>query len=464
MRRRSFWFAFIALLMLAVSLSACLPPVPGSPSVGIYPAFAPFVSSCGGTAQLGQPISDPFSTSDNSICQYFENVIICEPANKPDEIYLHNLGQIYNPYPYSDAAVTVDPVFEPLYNTICGPAVLGNPISPRKYNPSLERYEQYFTNGAIYYDQNSTPENARLLPLGRRALDEIHKITPTPGPNLPEDPIPEPFLPALSAATAGLDIGEPLTEAYTAPDGLWEQVYEGAVIFAAADNPHAVGLRPAAWSTNFQTSALYDPNTPYDTNTAVFITVDEATGQGQFVPIIFHTYIMSHGGYAWSGKPISTYILQQGGGYRQCFENYCLDIDLTTGQVSLARSLGDHYIQTVGYAPPVARSVPLTADRVALSFYDSEVSAGQARIVIWALDAKTAAPLAGLSGQIAITQKDGSIVSYPLPLTDATGAASLTLAIPAGYLNGEIVVYTVCLSLPNTDPKCASDGYLVWGQ
>ena len=182
MRRRSFWFAFIALLMLAVSLSACLPPVPGSPSVGIYPAFAPFVSSCGGTAQLGQPISDPFSTSDNSICQYFENVIICEPANKPDEIYLHNLGQIYNPYPYSDAAVTVDPVFEPLYNTICGPAVLGNPISPRKYNPSLERYEQYFTNGAIYYDQNSTPENARLLPLGRRALDEIHKITPPRGP------------------------------------------------------------------------------------------------------------------------------------------------------------------------------------------------------------------------------------------------------------------------------------------
>ncbi|HOD05506.1 MAG TPA: hypothetical protein PKH92_10730, partial [Anaerolineaceae bacterium] len=84
------------------------------------------------------------------------------------------------------------------------------------------------------------------------------------------------------------------------------------------------------------------------------------------------------------------------------------------------------------------------------------------RIVIWALDAKTAAPLAGLSGQIDITQKDGSIVSYPLPLTDAAGAASLTLAIPAGYMNGEIVNYTVCLSLPNTDPKCASDGYLVW--
>ena len=464
MRRRSFLFAFIALLMLAVSLSACLPPVPGTPSVGIYPAFAPFVSSCGGTAQLGQPISEPFSTPDNSICQYFENVAICEPANKPDEIYLHSLGQIYKPDTYEDTGGPVDPVFEPLHNTICGAAVLGSPISSLKYNPSLKSYVQYFTNGAIYYDQNSTPENARLLPLGCYAMEDVlgHPVC-----NLRDrthDEISEPFIAALWAATAQLDIGKPLTEPYTAPDGLWEQAYEGAVIFAAADNPNAVGLRPAARSTNFQTSALYDPNTPYDTNTAVFITVDDATGQGQFVPIIFHTYIMSHGGYAWSGKPISIYIPQQGGGYRQCFENYCLDIDLTTGQVSLARSLGDHYIQNVSYVPAAALSVPLTADRVALSFYDSEVSAGQARIVIWALDAKTAAPLAGLSGQIDITQKDGSIVSYPLPLTDAAGAASLTLAIPAGYMNGEIVNYTVCLSLPNTDPKCASDGYLVWGQ
>ncbi|MCJ7660548.1 MAG: hypothetical protein MUO67_15475, partial [Anaerolineales bacterium] len=69
----------------------------------------------------------------------------------------------------------------------------------------------------------------------------------------------------------------------------------------------------------------------------VFFTIENDLGHQ--VPIFFYSYIERLGGFKLSGDPISEVYAIEGGKFRQCFENLCLDFDPNApveGQLSIA--------------------------------------------------------------------------------------------------------------------------------
>jgi len=437
------------------------------PPVAILPALAPLYEACGGASVMGPAISPPFPYSD-ATCQYFTSVIMCSPTNTPDDIFFYKLGEHYNPYYAQGGVYQIAPELQERYMSVCGSSILGDPISELIFNPSLKQWEQFFVYGALYYEENASPQNARLMKLGQLEAEHTGigtvNITPTPPDGTTNKPIAEPFIHALMVANLSLDIGQPLTAPYITPNDQWEQIYEGAVISATLDYPNQVQLHRAALAAGMPTTPLWDLPASYDTNLSTFIIVDAVNSRGQFVPLIFHNYILSHGGYEWSGLPISSYLtLASGPGIRQCFESYCLEYHEATGQVLMAHDLGVNYNINVPYAPPPVSSVAQAGELVLLSLSET-ISVGQIHIQVKAINLKTALPVSGLVGEVDVSQIDGSIIRYTLPMTDSTGTALLTLAIPAGYGNGEIVNYQVCVNLPESAPLCQPDIYMVWGQ
>ena len=98
-------------------------------------------------------------------------------------------------------------------------------------------------------------------------------------------------------------VGQPLTEPYTASDGVLEQIYENVVIVAAPERPGGIALRPIT----------------------AMLGVNVSSGSKFEIPVFFDEYLNQNSGLELSGPPVTAYQRQSDNLFRQCFQNLCLD-------------------------------------------------------------------------------------------------------------------------------------------
>jgi hypothetical protein len=257
--------------------------------------------------------------------------------------------------------------------------------------------------------------------------------------------------------------GAPLTQAYLASDGMQEQVYQNAVIFAAPGST-TIKLRPAAVIVEMPSSP---PGEKVYSNQdgMVFYTIKGVLGY--HVPILFDDFINAHGGMRISGDPMAEVSESSAGVYRQCFENYCLEYitaNPTEERIRLT-ALGGLYLDKMRDANILEETFVISPSTVAIQVSEEfkQISAGQSqRISIVLTRQSDDEPISGLESVLQISLPDGSMVENTLPATSREGTASILIPALNGVANGSILPYQVCLTGSVSEPVCADGTFLLW--
>jgi hypothetical protein len=473
-----------SLLPLSLFLSACgnaQSSTGGNTVYQVAPSFREFYQSLGGEDVLGPAISKNF-TQDANECQYTSNAMMCLNPLITDSsrFFLSPLGDqmgVYEDPTQSPAQAgsqivdgyTIYDEFLPLFNQLSGEKLTGKPLTQARLNYSQKRIEQYFQNVGFYHKFSDPSGTVHLMAYGvfacksncsyTASVEAAVSISTNPAEN-------QPLLNGLSKMGDTSVIGSPLTQAYIAADGMEEQVYTNAVVYAPPNHLNEAKLR------NLPIALNMIQGTPgpqrYDSSSGV-VFYPVSGSNGFHVPLGFDKFIASHGGLEFSGNPIMEVFQYDTTTYRQCFENYCLDYhsDLPDDQKVQMAPLGSQYI---GLADSSDASVPqpleISPSTVTLlaSVQSKQISASDAqKIDIQVLRKDNQQPVTKIKAQLTITLPDKSQYSAAFPETGLDGRASLIIPAMSNLSNSQILVYQVCISDSTSQPVCATGNYLIWG-
>jgi hypothetical protein len=186
-------------------------------------------------------------------------------------------------------------------------------------------------------------------------------------------------------------------------------------------------------------------------------------GRGHNVPIYFDGYIQELGGIEVTGDPITEVYIIEGGLFRQCFENLCLDFDpgAPSGEQLKLAALGKIYKQQ--YYDEVAESIETQEfDDWRIRVWESaEFVSSEDSQEIHVVITEGGLPIPALEPLLILTLPDSSQIEYHFPPTDEDGWTSVPIPpIPAPM--GTIVPYQVCLPAEGRDSNCISNHYLIW--
>ncbi len=507
LRRLGFLLTLTAMIFLG--LSGCVKPE--SPegktfATGTYsvdPLFTQFYTSLGGEDLFGMAISRRFSY--NAIeCQYLQNALMCYDPAQPDmaRFTFYPLGLTFqlqdepDDLAASKDAFVVDGYqvyseFVPLYEQLLGQRYVGKPLTRTRVNYEQRRIEQYFENMGFYRRFDDPPGAVRLLSYGSYACADRCPFAPAEGSAIlqPNAAVMEQPFTNLLATTRNLDtVGQPITGPQPAADGGVEQVYVCAALYSPDGTAGNARLRPLP-SLLGMTRMDPAPQVYNEQNGVTFYPVNGALGY--HVPLVFHQYILDHGGYAFSGRPIAEVMQFQPHLYRQCFEYVCLDFDPSQpeGQkVSLA-PLGREYLVLISSptrTPPpqtsgdsaqpsaVHTSEPIVqptrqpaqpSGRVELRVSESRPhlsASDQQTINLLAFYTQDGSPAVGAGAVLRVILPDGSEYRADFPPADEQGQAALAVPGMPGLENGTVLTYEVCLTVPGQENTCVRDGYLIW--
>ena len=483
--KRRLYIPFLILIFVSLILSSCgggAASSSGNITYQVNPSFREFYQTLGGEDVLGPAISESF-TQDSYTCQYTTNVLMCLNPLITDgtRFFLYPIGnqmgisnttgqtsieggtQVVDGYTIYDA-------FLPLYNQLSGEKYTGKPLSEARLNYSQKRVEQFFENVGFYSKFNDADKKVYLLAYGAFACHSGCKYTATVdaavsiNSNAAES---QPLLEGLSAMGDTSVIGTPLTQPYIAADGMEEQVYTNAIVYAPPNDLKHAKLRPLSTLLNIT------PGTPgpqlYDSsNGVVFYATDGSNGF--HVPLDFDKFIANHGGLDYSGKPITEVIQYDANTYRQCFENYCLDYhaDQPDGQRVSMAPLGTQYAGQIAVSSEttVPETFSITPQTVTLQVTPEfqQISASQdQKLDILVVRNDNQQPITGVVADLTITLPDQSTYTGTFPETGLDGRASLVVPAMTNLSNGQILVYQVCLNQAVAETVCTSGSYLIWG-
>lgn len=468
-------------IAVCLALSACGNAASDSNSGTTYavsPSFREFYETLGGEDVLGPAISQSLSVQSYD-CQYTVNVLMCLNPMVADSsrFNLYPLGnsmnvredpaqteaqtgsQIINGY-------TIDDGFMAYYQKLSGERFTGKPITQVHINYSQKRYEQFFENVGFYRKFGDTSGTVHLLAYGAFSCNTECDYTPSVDSiilNAAKASSDQPMLAGLAKMGDTSVLGAPLTEPYIATDGMEEQVYQNAVVYAPTGNLSNASLRPLTTLLNIPKTDLVKQQ--YGTaENMVFYPLKGSLGL--HVPIPFDRFIAAHGGLDYSGNPIDEVFQYDGNIYRQCYEKYCLDFDSTAQTVSMA-PLGQLYYQQIGGSnTPAPQPLVISPDTVTLQVSEQykEVSAqNPQKIDILVIRKDNQQPVTNIEAVLSITLPDGSLYTADLPQTGMDGRASIIVPSMKNITNGTILVYQVCLKGTTDTPVCISDSYLIWG-
>lgn len=477
--------AWFVILISMVTLSACgaegLPtPVPEIP---VDAVFKEYYASLGGRSNLG-PIGCPaFDLAEqNKKCQYTSNTLMClnlfetDPARR---FSLYPIGASLNlrdepdaPNGAADGQRVVDgftlyPAFVTKYDSLNGEQTAGRALTRARYNYLQRRIEQYFENIGFFQSLDDPNGRVCLLAYGTYACRESCQVPPADpclgiiDPN--QQQVEQPFLEGL-VNNKLLAIGQPLSRAYPAEDGLTRQVYEAAVVYSPSGSGADIRLLPLPVMLGLGGD---EPQAPTGTSTSQYIFYPTRNELGYYVLVDFDRFIQEHGGPGYSGAPISNVQALERSGMRQCFENYCLEYTpaATADMRVHMTALGIQYLQTN----------PLDSGLVIAPLYSAETISLQADAALRSLnkndpqtfsiqvsDRQKGTPLVGVTASLRLVLPDTTEIELPFPPTDAGGQAELTIDPLPNMENGGIVPYHVCLNLSSPQPICVSESYMVW--
>ena len=245
--------------------------------------------------------------------------------------------------------------------------------------------------------------------------------------------------------------------------------------------------------------------------------------KGDEIPLDFWDFIQKHGGVQVVGLPITRYALLVGQVYHQCFTNLCLTYDPSANEQARVRPepLGYAYRvlyykgpegaggddraepavlpdawagadrgrdQSVGqrsaaqadpaFIPDRSRAGRTAADHrdpagaalaVSKSMHEIDMQVWERYLVvgqkqgqeisIWVVENDRS--MIGVQADVTVKMPNGSEQNYPMPLTNASGQASLLLpAIDAP--NGTIVPFKACIMTVTDTRFCIADFFVIW--
>jgi hypothetical protein len=193
-----------------------------------------------------------------------------------------------------------------------------------------------------------------------------------------------------------------------------------------------------------------------------FIVIDD--GLGHNVSRYFMEFIERHGGFWFSGLPISEVHEQSPGIYRQCFANLCLQYDFNQpegSRLSLAQ-LG-HLYKDQYYRPEKDFERSQRLDNVRLFLYETilELSKNQSQTIVVTIY-QDGLPLINREPILSMKMPDGSRLSYRFPPTDSNGKTSTTVPPIIDASRYSMIPYEVCLEAEVGHDQCKEDNFAIW--
>jgi hypothetical protein len=468
---KKFFILFLAIVFLSagceeVDVGLLSTPVSES-TYSIDPLFREFYDRLDGVNTLGMAISS-LDIQGNTKCQYtVGGLMVFDPMlSGAQRVHLAPLGVEMG----IDEPAVPDPEqpgvryinghiiyadFLTLYDKIGGETVVGKPLTEVHYNPDKRRHEQYFENLGFYILDGEEPDAVHLLAYG--AWNCNNKCRGDGQYGIVGQPSVEPPI-SEAVSKLGTDFtGFPLTEAYIAPDGKVEQIFENIVLVIDLSDPTRVELRPIQQKLGIIPDAL-----AINTNdkNMFFYAVDGDKGYN--IPLTFLDYINQHGGFGIFGAPISELSPVKDQAFRQCYVNLCLDRD-TNGVIHPA-PLG--YTYKALFYQPVSQTLPEPAQETSRAIV-IQVWAAHQKIApdkeqeISALITENDAPLVNIKPVLEISMPDGSQAPYVMPPTGADGQTHFSIP-PAQAQNGTLIPYQVCITSNAEKRVCVKDNYLIW--
>ncbi len=454
--RTGHWIIITAGLLSACSRATPIPSASADDSFLPDTVFQTFLAANGGTAVFG-PALEPARRNGPRSRQTFLNAqLVYDPAMPQGaQVSLAPLGDSLGlaappVAPPADSSAryfastghSLYGGFVAAYDQLGGERVVGPPIAEVEFVGG--RIFQSFANLALYREANDAPSQVRLTALGLastpdRRLDSRYVLPPGLRAR--------PFGLFLDQYGAEQVFGRALSDPYASADGALEQVYERAVLYAPADAPGEVRLRPLGAATGpasppvtvaSETVGLYFPQT------------------GHYVLWAFADFFRSHGGEKVLGLPLDEAAPVKGV-LTQRFENVILEYhyELPPQLAVQLTPLGKTYQQESGPAPtahpailPTPTATPATCSGpVAIHTRTAYpiLPAGTAQQISLQILALDGSPLAGLTPMVVVHGPRGD--TFPAaPATDANGKSQFSVYV-SDVNPGEIVNYEVVVAV-----------------
>jgi hypothetical protein len=356
------------------------------------------------------------------------------------------------------AGYTIFEKFVPMFDRLGGEAVVGRPLTEAHRNTEKNRFEQYFENVGFYWVEGDTADAVYLLAYGAWKCDHYCRLAPPQNATVLQ---PSRSNEAFVRLVAGLGLdftGFALTPPYIAADGRIEQVYENIVLVTTPGETASAKLLAFPEKIGIQHDVLLPSSSQAD---FYFYPVQDQLGYN--VPAYFMDYIKSHGGFDIVGAPMTQMMQMEGGLFRQCFTNLCLQRQPDENGLPIIRpvALGLKY-RALFYKPEGVELTNVLSADVTVQIWEGYpiVSPDQEQeigVVVFG----GGVPMANVLPQLDLALPDGSSQAYTLPPTDSNGESRLN--IPAmGAENGTLIPYKVCVSTPSGQRFCVMDSYLIW--
>jgi hypothetical protein len=472
------WQAHTRWLLILILLinTACTsigynPPTPTQiDRLTIDPVFREFYRHLGGEDVLGPPISPVFNNGTARI-QYVQKAkMVFDPSTSIRQRFTLaplgvEMGVIEPPvlppehpgFNY-DGGHVIAPEFLPLYEKL-GAYVVGKPLTEVRYNSIRRRHEQYFESVGFYRHEGS--EQVHLLDYGvwacndncRQHISALRSPDATIDLITRIDPAFVPFVNQWGADFTGFAISEP----YVNKEGNWEQVFENVVLEAdSPDAPDTARLRPLTQRLNIS------PDTPREfTQRSDQHFIPREGKRGYELQSSFWEYLGDHGGLELSGAPITHLAPLNGSVLHQCFENLCLMYDQQAPPSGRVRPepVG-HVYKTLYYQPTHAANRLQSEPMIRIWERYPFIIPGQEQEVAVSV-IQDNLPLSGMQPTLVLTMLDGSEKALAMEVTDASGRSSQRLA-PIEGPTGSLILYKICLPLPEEQESCKEDSFVLW--
>lgn len=231
-----------------------------------------------------------------------------------------------------------------------------------------------------------------------------------------------------------------------------------SVSLAGSPKPSEVSPRPIVQQLGIEPQP---PTGPSEDPLMVFYPTEGDSGHN--VPVYFNDYLLRHGGLEISGAPITEVYPYRNGIFRQCFENLCLDFDVTaSGDARLKPApLGATYKERFyNQAHDFIKSQSL--DNIHMQVWEGQsfVSSRDAQEIHVSVS-ENDVPLENREPVLVLTLPDNTQYEYHFPPTGENGQTALTLD-PISAPNGALIAYQVCLAGIGEDELCVNDNFLIW--
>jgi hypothetical protein len=459
----------ITLLTLVIGGIVACAPKPSAFVPGICEQLEnPFRDFCDRVG--GEIIGKPLSTLldfDGTECQFTTNFLLCYDKKKISRVKLYPLSTLLyfgteaKFVSEQDQTCGLDPDFERLDKKISSESInTGRLLTCPIYDYDGGQKYQFREN--LAYSISITDPNAEavLIPLGEKACRQYGGCDFVLKNGQVQPDLPLPCTDQFDRIGFG-DLTGRLATIPFSTDGCNHVVIFAGVAFCMSDD--CSSFRALPLGTHYGVSSLPDYKNEQYPYRSRFYSVEGDLGFHVLSEI--DNFIVEHGGYEISGEPISAAYSQTDPAiWRQCFENYCVDYNMTLprGQNIKLIPLGDIAASRL---EPGLLARPVYSN-YSVNFYLGEQQPYIARdaqqsLTLNVFNAQNQ-PIDDLNFVLTLESADGILLGeYSFPPTDAQGKTQLVLG-PIEGNSGDIFEYSVCLDLQTAYPMCKSDTFILW--